>query len=1189
MIGFAKIVGGSPSSVAALGKHLLTHTLPADQANVAAYYHRGMKSGVDDVYSIGPDGVRGEPTAVVRPDMHPLVAKGLGISLDKPLGLDGVNALLAGRQANGKQIEGKIYAKERAGRVNPKTGEKTLSTPIGSYDFCPSPHKSVSVAWAFASDAERALIFDAAKSAAREATSYIAQRIGVAHSENAGEVSFVSGHVGWLEFTHFTARRTKIGFNDAGDLTLTKDEVAGDPDVHFHTLIPNAVFCENGKVGSLHTGMIQGFIFEADAYFQSRLADNLLKAGFDVVLDDETKAAKFQAIPDLMNKVFSKRSAAGELIAKQEAKEKGKDWDLMPPEERTAWVRRAAHDYEQQRAKGGKDDVANFASWREQAERFGWKPPETFMRQTHRPELTDEQRIRIGYENALPMLEELLGRKSVITQHDIRSIAGRGLIPVGAKSVTDINAVTQMMREEGVMQQGKKTALVWGHEQGARHVSVTTELHETQEKRFIELAKSLADDKSAAIPEAVLNRAIDQSGLRFDGEHGKSQLAMISRLGSGGRYAVAIAAAGAGKTAALKPIVAAKKELGWNLYGASPAWRQADDLVDAGIDQKNIRAYSVLIDELSSGKLRLGSKDLVAVDEISLLGTAPGLRLLEHANAMGFQVIALGDPIQCAALEAGSIIDLTKKALPGQVPEIITTIRQQTEREQKIVSLLREGRAKEALDMKRSDGTAEMVPGDYDKVTARVAKLYMERLKETGQAPTVSAPTNHDAHRVSIEIRKERRAAGLIGDDLKVIKAGDNEGRHYGLALAPGDKIRLFKSTGARFANGNGGNIGRNGSVLEIQNVTNDGIIAKSVKTGRVGFVGWEALTAKHGPSQGRVLLAYADCTTIHSSQGSTSHEHILALPGGSKAINGLQGYSGGTRHRNRLWLLTSDVAERLEITKRRALNDPRQIDIDDKWANVARNLSKQPVAELAVSMLERVERIRRGTTQRFQSAMHIIESSSRQISADFMTKVKGAVEAYQAKEHADEVVQDTPAVEPAQIRALPPDVQAINHVSDWLSGRTEPDLRRLADYVNMPDARLSSTEVYDKLTGNLERAIRERELRDAGQVIGLTPEQRKLHGFPEQAPLPKYLRQMSAQELNQRLEKIKETWWDLDAEASYRSDVAASKLEPKPPTPLTHEQREVAWAKTEPIQRSDVLRQAATADRLQKHTIQRI
>ena len=127
----------------------------------------------------------------------------------------------------------------------------------------------------------------------------------------------------------------------------------------------------------------------------------------------------------------------------------------------------------------------------------------------------------------------------------------------------------------------------------------------------------------------------------------------------------------------------------------------------------------------------------------------PALHLLRLQQRHGFMIVALGDDKQCASVEAGAIIELSRRALGAeQVPEILTTRRQQTEREQIIAGLFREGRAAEALAMKRADGTAEMAYGGYDGVVARVATLYRERLEATGAAPTISAPTNTDAHRI---------------------------------------------------------------------------------------------------------------------------------------------------------------------------------------------------------------------------------------------------------------------------------------------------------------------------------------------------------------------------------------------------------------------------------------------------------
>src|SRR6185312_9562423 len=80
------------------------------------------------------------------------------------------------------------------------------------------------------------------------------------------------------------------------------------------------------------------------------------------------------------------------------------------------------------------------------------------------------------------------------------------------------------------------------------------------------------------------------------------------------------------------------------------------------------------------------------------------------------------------------------------------------------------------------------------------------------------------------------------------------------------------------------------------------------------------------------------------------------------------------TRHRLRSWLMTSEVAERAEVRNRRALNDTRPIEADDKWANVARNLSQQPEKEIALAALDRAIKVSRGALRQFPQTMHIAE-----------------------------------------------------------------------------------------------------------------------------------------------------------------------------------------------------------------------
>ena len=469
-----------------------------------------------------------------------------------------------------------------------------------------------------------------------------------------------------------------------------------------------------------------------------------------------------------------------------------------------------------------------------------------------------------------------------------------------------------------------------------------------------------------ALPTDLLNRKVAESALDFSGTHGKQQRAALDILGQGGRFGVAIGVAGAGKTTLLKPLVSAWREQGREVMGASLAWKQADDLIDAGIDRRNVKAFSVLIDGLKDGTLKLGPQSVVAVDEWGLIGTRQGLELLRLREQHGFSVVALGDDKQAVAIKAGAIIDLSRRALGAeQIPQILTTVRQQSERERQIVGLFREGMAADALDMKRSDGTAEMVYGGREGVVRRVAALYAERLQATGQAPTISAPTNVDAHQISTAVRAERRRLGGLGRDLHSVKAIDNDGRNYNLALAAGDRVRLFRSTGANFE-GRGGNIGRNGTVLEVINADHEGVTLRTAG-GKVGTVAWSTL--QHKPT-GRALLAYGDATTIHTAQGSTANEHIFALPGGSEAVTKGLGYVASSRHRHAAYLVTSEIAEREGVRTRRPLNDDQGISVDDKWGNVARSLSYQPVKDTATALAERVRGMRQGTVKAFQRTL---------------------------------------------------------------------------------------------------------------------------------------------------------------------------------------------------------------------------
>ena len=291
--------------------------------------------------------------------------------------------------------------------------------------------------------------------------------------------------------------------------------------------------------------------------------------------------------------------------------------------------------------------------------------------------------------------------------------------------------------------------------------------------------------------------------------------------------------------------------------------------------------------------------------------------------------------------------------------------------------MFRNGQTEEAVRRKDANGTLRIVPGGYEEAVARVAVLWRERLEANRDRPdfsiSVSAPSNADAHDISLAIRQQRRSMGEIGTDQITVKATDGVGeREYELALAVGDRVRLFRRTNAKFTEtGTVGNIGRNGSVLEIIDVDAAGLTLRN-GAGREGAIVWDTLRDE---ASGRVQLAYGDALTTNTAQGTTVTEHIHAMPGGTKLVSAFGAYTSGSRHREQSFIVTSEGAERAEVMARRPLGDRREIGRGDLLKNIVRNFAQQPEKEAALALIDRAVGLRRGAVQAMQSVHRAAEA----------------------------------------------------------------------------------------------------------------------------------------------------------------------------------------------------------------------
>jgi hypothetical protein len=809
--------------------------------------------------------------------------------------------------------------------------------------------------------------------------------IGRARKGKGGRDGFEPGSIGWVTFDHYAARPTvEVVRPDAQGQPVTElhtitgsnGRAPGDMQVHTHVAIFNVVETASGRVGGLDLAQLDGRIKEWGALYQAYLASHLRQHGIEVGLDRLNEMARLSTVPENVVLQFSKRTNGGTEAARAYAESQGLVWDELEPERKIGLLKSGVQNPREAKT----DDVSDLTAWKAMADKIGYE-----HRSVLRPDaiaaLPDRAtRLEAAYHASLPLLGKQFDQRAVLAGADVRVAAAKGLIAAGIEKASDVDDLTRAYRERGIKRRGQDAGLVWGSvpgTQGQQKTAITTTLEEAEERTLIAIARAGGRDRSAALSSGQIAAAVASfPELNFESEHGRTQRAAMETLGNGGRVGLAIGVAGSGKSTLLKPLVKAWEDDGRTVYGIALAWRQSSELADAGIQKDRTRAVESFLNALSKEKISLDSNDVVVVDEVGLLGTRQLNQILLAQRQANFQLVMIGDPKQMQAIEAGPVIALLRQALGEKaVPELGTSVRQNDIEDRETTLMFRNGETAAAIQRKFANGTLQIAPGGYRDAINHVAELWKQRKIENGDRPgyslSVSAPTNADAHEISLVIREVRRGMGEIGADKIRVSATDGAAsRTYQMALGEGDNVRLFKRINATFSDtGRPSNIGQNGSVLKITQITDDGLMLET-PLGKTGFVPWSRLKTEDG----RVQLAYGDALTTNTAQGSTVSEHIHAMPSGTSQVTAFGAYVSGSRHREQSFIVTSEGAERSEIADRRPLGDRRPVSQGDILDNMARNLARQPEKESALALIAKASELRRGTIQMVQKTLQPLE-----------------------------------------------------------------------------------------------------------------------------------------------------------------------------------------------------------------------
>jgi hypothetical protein len=896
---------------------------------------------------------------------------------------------------------------------------------VSAYDLTLAPHKSVTLAAEFAATpAESAMIWHAIDRANDATMRYVAREVGWARKGKGGEDGAEPGAVGWVSFRHHTARPTLPVQDGADGATyLALSPIGGDPHAHIHNALFNLVVTEEGRIGSLDTQRLHSRVHEFGGFFQARLADELRALGARIGYDKNQQAVVLEAIPEPAVDTFSKGRRQVLGSAKAYAAAQGLEWDQISVEGKFK-ILSAAGLAARLKKHGDKND---HEIWRDQAVAIGWNHRTVLAEATH-VALSDAERFDSAYRFAARHLAQEFHTAAVIDHDKLRMYAARGLIGTGiAGGAGDIDRVVALIEERGLTLKGEHVALIVGL--SGEKVRVTNTAQVRIEESLAAEAGRAATDKSGALSHAAIRGAIAASGLDFDSEpdHGAAQKAAIYALGHGGALSLLTGVAGAGKTTLLKPLVAAwQADTRWEpsgreVIGLATGWKQADALKDAGVGRTV--AMEPLLQSIKSGEFQASRNTVLVIDEISQVAPRAMLALLQLQRQTGLTIKALGDREQAQSVEAGDAIEIMRRVLPKEaMPELLSTVRQmgrnatETRHLRKIAGLFRgaepdpdsvadrparqHGRriagprianasadseaedrqnhhlreVREALALKRRDGTARFIGGDQDQVVGRIADFYMERrdaLIAAGskRGITVSALTNADSADLSRAIRHRMKARGELRDDERIYDAVDQRGEQYAIPIATGDKLRLFRRTWAKI-DGKGGSIGNNGDIVEVVGRMANGLIFRD-KDGRVGEVEWRRLEDK---ATGRLLVGFGHAMTIDAAQGITSDEHINALPRGTAGMTGFTAYVAESRARGTTWTMISDEATFDAVRSRRALGDLTPIRAEDMWEKVAGDMAAKPYKALGMDLLQAAREDREMARRAFMKDGHKLE-----------------------------------------------------------------------------------------------------------------------------------------------------------------------------------------------------------------------
>lgn len=675
----------------------------------------------------------------------------------------------------------------------------------------------------------------------------IETRTGHAGHERSGASLFVAAI-----FTHSTSR-------------------VGDCQLHSHCAVPNTALRSDGTVGAIDNKRLMELQRLVGAIYSAELAHGLLELGYE--LEQEKKAFKIAGVPDEATALFSKARKEIERLGSERGFDPSVDRKRAQAANLELRPRKAANEHLSVSRKRWVAELNSIGLGTDCLPSPGHaNPPQT-------PDLRRlvAEAVEAAFANDSVLRKpQLLAR---VAEHLQLSCSADVILRVLADFLPSL--IVDLTPSE--------------KSDGAKMFST----HAIMERERQVLKNALEGrDHREFVPAFFVDAAIARRPSLSDEQRDAVRHAL-----NRDRVTVIEGFAGAGKSFTLGTVADAVRSASLEVWVLGPSWSATEVIAkDTQSPGERARALSGWLNDVAAGKIKLGPRCVVILDEAGMVSTEDMSILQAVVAEADCKLILSGDTKQLKPVAAGSPLTFLARALGSSK---ITEIRRQTQGWNRAASKrFAMGLTDEALHdydfrghVQWMNSRSQVIAGVADRYVADV--LYDREAKTTPltSSSLVIASRHEDVRDLNDEIRDRLKAIEVIAPNdvqVEVLVRSDRakKGKPGKLGIAVGDRIAFGETVKHPARTIRNADVARVMSIGPIGEVTL--VFEKDEQVISTRFQDLVGFRADKEPAAPLIRHIYA--ATTHFSQGMTLDRAYVAA---FHAMDRDAVYVAMTRHRH--------------------------------------------------------------------------------------------------------------------------------------------------------------------------------------------------------------------------------------------------------------------------------------------------